>query len=195
MKALRTNMPGLPWSNATGLSISADEQSTWKVYSTAHPRGKPFSNKGFPLYNQMIPLMPSLTIGTHAFQPSQQTVSVGVNQTAVTVGHSSMGPLEPPMEMHDSDEELPPQSTPPQPASAPLSSTTPSITLSHKRKHVALASTSESFQLSSFGLGPREKRQCGSVGVSVLGGIKDSIDEFKTIMRTGMPVAQICAAD
>ena len=99
------------------------------------------------------------------------------------------------MEMHDSDKELPPQSTPPQPASAPLSSTTPSITSSCKCKHIALESASESFWSSSFGSGPSKKRQHGSAGVFVLGGIKDSIDKFKTIMCTGMPVAQICAAD
>ena len=29
----------------------------------------------------------------------------------------------------------------------------------------------------------------------MLGGIKDSIDEFKTIMHTGMPIAQVRAAD
>jgi hypothetical protein len=98
------------------------------------------------------------------------------------------------MEIQDSDEELPPQSTPPRPTSTALSSTTPSVTSSHKRKHAALASVSESFQSSSFGSGPSEKKQRGS-GVAVLSGIKDSIDEFKTIMRTGMPITQVRAAD
>jgi hypothetical protein len=44
-------------------------------------------------------------------------------------------------------------------------------------------------------LGPSEKKQRASAGVSVLGGIKESINKFKTIMRNGMPVAQIRAAD
>jgi len=34
VKALRTNMSGLPWSNADGLNIGLDEQNTWKIYST-----------------------------------------------------------------------------------------------------------------------------------------------------------------
>ena len=107
-----------------------------------------------------------------------------------------MGPPEPPLEFPDSDEELPPQSTPPRPISAALSTSpsTPGSTASHKRKHVALVSASESFRSSSFGSGTSEKRQRSS-GVAVLGGIKDSIDEWKTIMRTGMPVSQIRAAD
>ena len=84
VKALRTNMSGLPWSDAEGLNIGLDEQNTWKIYSmvsffqliacisstyllSAHPKAKPFSNKGFPLYDRMVPLMPSLAKGTHAF--------------------------------------------------------------------------------------------------------------------------------
>lgn len=137
------------------------------------------------MYDQMVLLMPSLAKGTHAFRPSQQTVGVGV---------TSMGPLKLPTEIGDSDKELPPQSTPPRPTSTALSSTTPSATSSRKRKHAALASVSESFQSSSFGSGPSEKKQHGS-GVAVLGGIKDSIDKFKTIMRTGMPIAQVRVAD
>jgi hypothetical protein len=57
-----------------------------------------------------------------------------------------------------------------------------------------LASLSESLQSSSFGSGPSEKKQHSS-GVAVLGGIKDSINKFKTIMHTGIPVVQVCAAD
>ena len=34
VKALRTNMSGLPWSDAEGLNIGLDEQGTWKIYST-----------------------------------------------------------------------------------------------------------------------------------------------------------------
>ena len=131
----------------------------------------------------MVPLMPSLAKGTHPFQPSQQTVGVGV---------TNMGP---PMEIQDSDEELPPQSTPPHPTSAALSSIAPSITLSNKHKQAALASASESLRTSSFGSGPSEKRQRGSAGVIVLGGIKDSIDQWKTMMCAGMPVTQVRAAD
>ena len=145
----------------------------------------------------MIPLMPSLAKGTHAFRPSQQTVGVGINQSSMsdgTVARGSMGPPEPPMELPSSDEELPPQSSPPRPASVHSSYAAASVTSSQKRKHVALTSASESFQSSSFGSGPSEKKQRTS-GVSVLGGIKESIDEFKTIMRNGMPVAQIRAAD
>ena len=141
--------------------------------------------------------MPSLAKGTHAFRASQQTVGVGINGPTMSgsaAASSSMDPHQPLTEIHDSDEELPPQSTPPQPTSAALSSTTPSTTSSHKRKHAALASVSESFQSSSFGSGPSEKQQRGS-GVAVLGGIKDSIDEFKSIMRSSMPVTQIRAAD
>ena len=44
-------------------------------------------------------------------------------------------------------------------------------------------------------MGPSEKKQRASAGVSVLGGIKESINKFKTIMHNGMPVAQIRAAD
>ncbi|KIM80437.1 hypothetical protein PILCRDRAFT_9617 [Piloderma croceum F 1598] len=178
-------------SNEDGLNVSVDEMNTWKIYLTAHPRAKPFSNKGFPLYDQMVPLMPSLTKGTHAFWPSQQTIGVGINEPAVPVDHGSMGPPELP---NDSDKELPPQSTPPQQTSAALSSTTASITSSHKCKHAALVSVSESLRSSSFRSGPSEKKQRGS-GVAVLSGIKDSIDEFKTIMHSGMPVAQVHAAD
>ena len=101
----------------------------------------------------MVPLMPSLAKGTHVFRPSQQTVGVGV---------TNMGP---PMEIQDSDEELPPQLTPPHPTSAALSSIAPSITSSNKHKQAALASASESLQTSSFGSGPSEKRQRGSAGV------------------------------
>jgi hypothetical protein len=135
--------------------------------------------------------MPSLAKGTHAFRPSQQTVGVGINEPVVPVGNNSMGSPEPP---NDSDEELPPQSTPPRQTSAALSSTTPSITSSHKCKHAALASVLESLWSSSFGSGPSEKKQHGS-GVAVLGGIKDSINKFKTIMHTGMPIAQVHAAN
>jgi len=34
VKALRTNMSGLPWSDAEGLNIGLDKQNTWKIYST-----------------------------------------------------------------------------------------------------------------------------------------------------------------
>jgi hypothetical protein len=142
----------------------------------------------------MIPLMPSLAKGTHAFRPSQQTV--GVNEPTASGVMDS-----PELQIHDSDEDLPPQSTPPQPSSVALSSvalssTAPSATSSQKRKHAALTSVTDSFRSSSLGLGlgPSEKKQRGS-GIAVLGGIKDSIDEFKTIMRTGMPLGQVRAAD
>jgi len=66
----------------------------------------------------MVPLMPSLQVakGTHAFRPSQQTVGVSINQPSMsdgTVARGSMGPPEPPTELPSSDEELPPQSSPP----------------------------------------------------------------------------------
>jgi hypothetical protein len=141
--------------------------------------------------------MPSLTKGIHAFQASQQTIGVGINEPAMSgsaAASNSMDPPQPLTEIHDSDEEPPFQSTPSQPTSAALSSTTPSTTSSHKHKYAALVSVSKSFQSFSFRSSPSEKWQHGS-GVAVLGGIKDSIDEFKSIMRSSMPVTQIRAAD
>jgi hypothetical protein len=98
------------------------------------------------------------------------------------------------MELPSFDEELPPQSSPPGPASVYPSSTAPSITSSQKHKHVALESASELFWSSSFRSSSSKKKQYIS-GVSVLGGIKESIDEFKTIMCNGMSVAHIRATD
>jgi hypothetical protein len=34
VKALRTNLSGLHWSNTDGLNIGVDEMNTWKIYST-----------------------------------------------------------------------------------------------------------------------------------------------------------------
>jgi hypothetical protein len=51
----------------------------------------------------MLPLIPSFKKGTHAFQPLQQTIDIGINKPAVPVDHGSMGLLEP---LNDSDEEL-----------------------------------------------------------------------------------------
>lgn len=161
----------------------------------------------------MIPLMPSLAKGDRSFRASDQTVGVDarpIQSSGSTVVQGSMGPPAPsgssatavqgstdpptPFESHDSgDEQQPPPSSPPHAPpsqSAAPSSVISSLTSSQKRKHVALDSVSQSFQSSSGS----EKKQRGS-GVAVLSGIKDSIDQFNTTIRTGMPIAHARAAD
>ena len=112
----------------------------------------------------MIPLMPSLVKGTHAFHPSQHTTGVaGLPQAG-----GSMGPPITQRAMHDSDDDIPPDSMPPCPPSASLPS---SITSSQKRKCVAFDSVSESFASTSFGSGSKDKKQHisgGAAGWTVL---------------------------
>ena len=120
---------------------------------------------------------------------SRQSLSMSTSHLCISDDHGSVGRPQQSMELPSSDEELPPQSSPPQ-----LSSVHPSSTSSHKCKHLTLASASESFRSSSFGPGLNRKKHCTS-GISILGGIKESIDEFETIMCDGMPVGQIHAAD
>ena len=132
--------------------------------------------------------MPSLAKGTHAFRPSQQTTGVAGPPQA----SGSMGPPVTQRAMHDSDDDIPPDSTPPRPPSASLPS---SITSSQKRKRVAFDSVSESFASTSFGSGSKDKKQRVSGGAAVLSGIKESIDTWTSTMRTGMPTASVRAAD
>ncbi|KAF8232030.1 hypothetical protein L208DRAFT_1188222, partial [Tricholoma matsutake] len=50
-----------------GLNIGVGKQQVWDEYVKKHPAAKPYAHKGFPLYNIMAPLMPSLAAGTNVY--------------------------------------------------------------------------------------------------------------------------------
>ena len=62
-----------------------------------------FTNKGFPHYNAMFPMMPSQIKGTHAFQASNaSTGAVHTLKSNALVGESHKQPAPP---LHTSDSE------------------------------------------------------------------------------------------
>ncbi|KAJ7444158.1 hypothetical protein FB451DRAFT_1294444 [Mycena latifolia] len=70
--AIRKNS-GWHWDNEKGACITAETQSTWDDYVTAHPKAKPFKNKGWEWLALMDELMPPRVSGAHVYHASLGT--------------------------------------------------------------------------------------------------------------------------
>ncbi|KAJ7472514.1 hypothetical protein FB451DRAFT_1134079 [Mycena latifolia] len=70
--AIRKNS-GWHWDNEKGACITAGTQSTWDDYVTAHPKAKPFKNKGWEWLALMDELMPPRVSGAHVYRASLGT--------------------------------------------------------------------------------------------------------------------------
>jgi hypothetical protein len=62
---------GWHWDDKKGANIDADSKSTWDDYVKAHPKTKPFRNRGWPFRAAMAELMPVHATGAHVYRPSQ----------------------------------------------------------------------------------------------------------------------------
>ncbi|KAF8227349.1 hypothetical protein L208DRAFT_1039917, partial [Tricholoma matsutake] len=58
---------GEQWNDEKGMDIGINEKDAWNAYCTKHEKAKTYTHKGFPLYQLMLGLMPTLGQGTHAF--------------------------------------------------------------------------------------------------------------------------------
>ncbi|KAF7371909.1 Myb-DNA-bind-3 domain-containing protein [Mycena venus] len=54
---------GWTWSDITGASIDANTKSTWDDYVRAHPKAKPFRNRGWEFRTKMCQLVPLRATG------------------------------------------------------------------------------------------------------------------------------------
>jgi len=61
---------GWVWDDETGASITPDTASSWEDYVKHHPEAKPFRNKGWPHFDQVSLLMPSLAVGANVYHPT-----------------------------------------------------------------------------------------------------------------------------
>ncbi|KAF8224591.1 hypothetical protein L208DRAFT_1310432, partial [Tricholoma matsutake] len=58
------------WDDEKGMNIGVNEVDAWNAYCMKHEKVKAYTQKGFPLYQLMSGLMPTLGKDTHAFHPS-----------------------------------------------------------------------------------------------------------------------------
>ncbi|KAJ6557161.1 hypothetical protein B0H10DRAFT_1846881 [Mycena sp. CBHHK59/15] len=61
---------GWRWDDVNGAGIDETTKSSWDDYVKAHPKAKPYRNKGWPYRAAMAELMPSTVSGAHVFRPS-----------------------------------------------------------------------------------------------------------------------------
>ncbi|KAJ7933528.1 hypothetical protein B0H13DRAFT_2306634 [Mycena leptocephala] len=62
---------GWHWDDKYNANIDAKSKSTWDDYVKAHPKAKPFRNRGRPFLAAMAELMPVGATGAHVYRPSQ----------------------------------------------------------------------------------------------------------------------------
>ncbi|KAJ7120818.1 hypothetical protein C8R44DRAFT_563469, partial [Mycena epipterygia] len=66
VKALRENS-GWHWDDQKGACINEATKSSWDEYQKAHPKAKPFRNRGWPYWAGMNNIMPQTATGAHVY--------------------------------------------------------------------------------------------------------------------------------
>ncbi|KAF8814352.1 hypothetical protein BYT27DRAFT_7082415 [Phlegmacium glaucopus] len=61
---------GFKWDDERGADIGPESEAVWEAYEKKHKGAAPFRNKGWPWYDQMLPLMPTAPRGANVYQPS-----------------------------------------------------------------------------------------------------------------------------
>lgn len=62
------NNSGWAWDDQKGASIGPTTASSWDDYIKAHPKAKPFRNRGWPYWALMAEIMPRTVSGAHVFR-------------------------------------------------------------------------------------------------------------------------------
>ncbi|KAF7371918.1 hypothetical protein MVEN_00049500 [Mycena venus] len=70
---------GWTWSDITGASIDANTKSTWDDYVRAHPKAKPFRNRGWEFRTKMCQLVPLRATGAHVYRGTRGRPAVPVD--------------------------------------------------------------------------------------------------------------------
>ena len=98
-------MPGVDAAAMLSWSIWFDYYYYWILTKYQNnERASVFTNKGFPHYNAMFPMMPSQIKGTHAFQASNASTGVAHTlKSCAPVGESLKQPAPP---LHTSNSEV-----------------------------------------------------------------------------------------
>ncbi|KAJ7054233.1 hypothetical protein C8F01DRAFT_1164491 [Mycena amicta] len=65
-------MSGWHWDDRTGVSISDASQGTWDAWVALNPDAAKFRNKGWPHYDGMASLMPTVARGQHVFRSGRK---------------------------------------------------------------------------------------------------------------------------
>ncbi|KAF8501139.1 hypothetical protein F5888DRAFT_1589537, partial [Russula emetica] len=61
--SLLKEQSGFAWDELKGATITVESEPVWRAYVLKYPKASPFRNKGWPHYNNMMPLMPTTAKG------------------------------------------------------------------------------------------------------------------------------------
>ena len=102
---------GWSWDDELGANIpDGDPGDRWKDYEAAHPKAKPFRNKGWPFISYFDIICGDIqATGSHVFNASSQSASTAPNGFSDEGGVGSPGPTDGQdkdrMEIDEEDEE------------------------------------------------------------------------------------------
>jgi len=180
------NTSSFKWDEQKGFDANSHDGSArvWEDYVKKHPKAKNFRNNGWPIYQEVLNLMPSIAKGANVYYP-------GASQTSGQPSATPAGTQSPDSDEDEDEEEeeivwaptppcLPsPDCTPPSRAASQTpapAAFTPSTPVPHPQKCK-----------SSGAAGPQAKRRVS--GPEVLQGLDHSMKSFTNVFQQTMAAA------
>ncbi|KAF8493759.1 hypothetical protein F5888DRAFT_1617695, partial [Russula emetica] len=207
--SLLKEQSGFAWDELKGATITVESEPVWRAYVLKYPKASPFRNKGWPHYDDMMPLMPTMAKGLNVFHASQAVPDSGPSDNA---GDGESGGVNADEEWENNADAMPNGmdenrlSTPPpglpvlenkaNEEHIPWSQTPPPLTrsqspylgpsINQKRRHSAISSGTT---LATTSIQKRARRDVTSSSAGALQGLTAELNSFSDTFLEGIALA------
>ncbi|KAJ7146793.1 hypothetical protein C8R44DRAFT_899013 [Mycena epipterygia] len=84
LAALQKTYPGISgwtYTHQDGFSVTDETMAAWANFANVHRHFKPFANEGWPHFDKVHEILPTLAKGKYVFNAARVPASIGTSQT------------------------------------------------------------------------------------------------------------------